>query len=52
MTEGCKADIEKHLCGRVQTGTNKEPHSQGLTIECLSKHTDELEEECKTQIFK
>ncbi|KAL3859182.1 hypothetical protein ACJMK2_009412 [Sinanodonta woodiana] len=47
----CKDDISKTDCGRVKD-SEKHPHSQGATLECLAKHLATLSPQCKRQLLR
>ena len=52
MMTNCDGEIRNYTCGRVQISQEKAPHSQGETIECLSKHALELGAACRKQILR
>ncbi|XP_015923497.1 Golgi apparatus protein 1 [Parasteatoda tepidariorum] len=51
FTDECQSDIEKFQCGRLEMDS-EDPHSQGETIECLSKQSDKLSPLCKHEILR
>ncbi|XP_064105225.1 Golgi apparatus protein 1-like [Macrobrachium nipponense] len=52
MVNDCKDEINTFKCGRVQKLQDANPHSQGSTIECLTKNARELGRECHKQILR
>ncbi len=54
----CRNDIEVKFCGHVRRQMHSDSkvifyhHSQGLVWECLSKHVDEVEPQCKEEILQ
>lgn len=54
----CANDIEVKFCGHVRRQMHSDSkvifyhHSQGLVLECLSKHVDQVEPACKEEILK
>ncbi len=54
----CQEDIESNVCGHVRRQVHSDSqtifyhHSQGLVLECLSEHVDQVKPECKTEILK
>ncbi len=51
FSEMCANDIEKFKCGRLNSDED-EPTEQGKTIECLQNKVDNLDDQCKKEIFK
>ncbi|PRD28569.1 UNVERIFIED_CONTAM: Glg1 [Trichonephila clavipes] len=51
FTEECKSDIDRFQCGRLDMDS-EDPHSQGETIECLSKQTEKLVPQCRHEILR
>ncbi|GIY71110.1 golgi apparatus protein 1 [Caerostris extrusa] len=51
FTEECKSDIDRFQCGRLEMDS-EDPHSQGETIECLSKQTEKLTPQCRHEILR
>ncbi|KAG7170035.1 Golgi apparatus protein 1-like [Homarus americanus] len=52
MVNDCRGDIENFKCGRVDPAREGQPHSQGSTIECLTKHATNLDSSCHKQILR
>lgn len=53
FTLACDGDIQRQSCGRLDGGTEDAvPHSQGATIECLSKGAGELSAPCQHEILR
>lgn len=50
FTEECGEDIDRFKCGRLPEA-NEERHSQGQTMECLSKVSDRLSKSCKKEVL-
>ncbi|GAB6030494.1 hypothetical protein CHUAL_007357 [Chamberlinius hualienensis] len=51
FADACDKDIQKFRCGRLETNDNS-PHSQGSTIECLSKNPKDLSSNCQHEILR
>jgi Golgi apparatus protein 1 len=51
FTNACKNDVKKFQCGRTGPMQNQ-PHSQGKTMACLEERVQELEPNCKSEIFQ
>lgn len=51
FTDACNSDINKFQCGRIDINS-EELHSQGGTIECLSKETEKLSPLCQHEILR
>ncbi|XP_055943166.1 Golgi apparatus protein 1-like isoform X2 [Argiope bruennichi] len=51
FTEECRSDIDQFQCGRLDMDS-EDPHSQGETIECLSKQTEKLTPQCRHEILR
>ncbi|XP_006815545.2 Golgi apparatus protein 1-like, partial [Saccoglossus kowalevskii] len=49
--EKCEADISAYKCGTIDQGKG-ENHQQGKVINCLQRHADELNSDCKHQILR
>ncbi|CAG7726469.1 unnamed protein product [Allacma fusca] len=57
FAEKCLNDITKFKCGRNEvakkdSSSNKLPHSQGKTIECLSDKVQQLDDQCAVEILR
>ncbi|XP_029837305.3 Golgi apparatus protein 1 [Ixodes scapularis] len=50
FTEECGEDINRLNCGRISKDP-EERHSQGQTIECLSKASEQLSKSCRKEIL-
>ncbi|XP_065332192.1 Golgi apparatus protein 1 [Cloeon dipterum] len=48
LTNKCQKDIDKHSCGRLQSGSL----SQGKTLACLQTHLDDLDSDCHRHVLK
>ncbi|XP_076374077.1 Golgi apparatus protein 1 [Tachypleus tridentatus] len=51
FAEACDKDIQKLKCGRLESNSDA-IHSQGETIECLSRETDKLSSDCQHEIYR
>lgn len=48
----CDNDIKKYSCGRLEKDQDDSPTQQGKTIECLTLKLNQLDSECRKQIFR
>ncbi|UYV66112.1 GLG1 [Cordylochernes scorpioides] len=52
FTDACGDDIKALHCGSLERGGSEAPHSQGSTIECLSKNPEKLQVKCHHEIIR
>lgn len=51
FTDACGPDIDRFTCGRIPKNSD-ERHSQGATLECLSRVANQLEDNCRRELLR
>ncbi|XP_037558857.1 Golgi apparatus protein 1 [Dermacentor silvarum] len=50
FTDACDSDIDRFTCGRIPK-ISDERHSQGATLECLSRVINQLQDNCRRELL-